>query len=408
MGSPTLITREEADRVLAALGPAYDRIATAMFALDGHPGLAHLRAGGLAGTSQQVSQAVQELMALLWAQFSALRQQLELARETRAARSRPGEEELATLTRLLREPPVALRDDGFPLDGVGTPARRLTLAELAASMEAACTGLADQLTEVEAAVGAVAGRLATLTDTLGEVRALGAGEVDADRLGTELDAVRQQALADPIEVARGGGHGTAVGERLERLGTDLVAARDRLAEAAAVRDQHPRRLAAVRAAIDELAAAEVAAGESYAVVRVKIADPGLPEVPGAAARLRERVSTLEQLAETGRWARLATELSALAARVAEARSHADRLRQAADGLLDRRTELRGRLGAYRAKAARQGYAEHPELSARHRAAHDLLYTSPCDLPAATRAVFAYQQTLAELAAGSRDPKETVT
>jgi hypothetical protein len=39
------------------------------------------------------------------------------------------------------------------------------------------------------------------------------------------------------------------------------------------------------------------------------------------------------------------------------------------------------------------------LSGRHRAAHDLLYTRPCDLPAATRAVHGYQQLLAALAGG---------
>ena len=408
MSSAVPITREEADRVLAALGPAYDRIATAMYTLDGHPGLGHLQAGGLAGTTQRVSQDVQELMALLWAQFSALRLQLEQARDTRQARSRPGDEELATLTRLLKEPAVALGDDGFPLDGVATPARRLTLIELAQGLEAACTGLADQLAEVAAAVAAVAGRLAALTDALGEVRALGAGEADANRLATELDEVREQALTDPIEVNRGGGHSAAVGERLDRLAADLSAARDRLAELARVRGEHPQLLARLRAAVDELAAAEATAGQSYAVVRLKIADPGLPEVPGAAARLGERLSDVEQLGREGRWAELAAELAALDQQVGEARGYADRLGAAADGLLDRRTELRGRLGAYRAKAARQGYAEHPELSARHRAAHDLLYTSPCDLPAATRAVFAYQQTLAELAAGSRDPKGIVT
>jgi hypothetical protein len=58
--------------------------------------------------------------------------------------------------------------------------------------------------------------------------------------------------------------------------------------------------------------------------------------------------------------------------------------------------LRGRLEAYRAKAARLGYAEHEELTAVHGRARELLYTAPCDLRAATRAVFAYQQALAAL------------
>ncbi len=67
------------------------------------------------------------------------------------------------------------------------------------------------------------------------------------------------------------------------------------------------------------------------------------------------------------------------------------------GLLDRRTELRGRLEAYRAKATRLGHAENTALSALHRAAHDVLFTAPCDLPGATRAVGRYQRAVLDLA-----------
>ena len=67
------------------------------------------------------------------------------------------------------------------------------------------------------------------------------------------------------------------------------------------------------------------------------------------------------------------------------------------GLLERRTELRGRLEAYRAKATKLGHAEHAGLSVLHRAAHDVLFTAPCDLPEATRAVGRYQQAVLDLA-----------
>jgi hypothetical protein len=390
------ITSEEADQALAVLGPAHDRIAAAMFGLDSHPGLGYLRSSGLTGTTAQVAEHAAALMTQLWAQFSALDQQLELARRTR---------DTAVLTRLLRERVVALDGDGLPLDGGGPGARQLTLAELAQRLEAACAELTELLTEVDAAVSTVAGRLAALTDALGEVRAYPVedGAVDVDRLAATLDELRDLALADPLEVARGGSR--AIEDRLGRLAVDLDAARTRLAELAGLQADYPEQVARLRDAIGEVATAEAAAGESYSTVRMKIADPGLPEVPATAATLAARLSTLDQLGRDGRWGRLADELAAVAAVAAEAREYADRLRRAADGLLDRRTELRGRLSAYRAKAARHGYGEHPELSDRHREAHDLLYTSPCDLPAATRAVFGYQQTLANLISG---PRETVT
>jgi hypothetical protein len=63
------------------------------------------------------------------------------------------------------------------------------------------------------------------------------------------------------------------------------------------------------------------------------------------------------------------------------------------GLLDRRSELRGRLDAYCAKAARLGHAEDAELGALHREAHELLFTTPCDLRASTVAVARYQHAV---------------
>jgi hypothetical protein len=63
----------------------------------------------------------------------------------------------------------------------------------------------------------------------------------------------------------------------------------------------------------------------------------------------------------------------------------------AQGLLDRHTELKGRLKAYAAKAARLGLAEDADLLSSRGLATGLLTTQPCDLRAATQAVVDYQQ-----------------
>ena len=67
--------------------------------------------------------------------------------------------------------------------------------------------------------------------------------------------------------------------------------------------------------------------------------------------------------------------------------------RAATGAMAKRDELRGLLGAYKAKAARLGGAEDPGLAQRYDQARDLLWTAPCDLPAAEAAVAAYQQAV---------------
>jgi hypothetical protein len=58
--------------------------------------------------------------------------------------------------------------------------------------------------------------------------------------------------------------------------------------------------------------------------------------------------------------------------------------------LDRRTELKGRLKAYEAKATRLGPAEGPDLLSSKRIASGLLSRQPCDLRAVTKAVADYQ------------------
>jgi hypothetical protein len=131
-------------------------------------------------------------------------------------------------------------------------------------------------------------------------------------------------------------------------------------------------------------------------VTEKIAEPGLPPLPSSAAVLRARLGDLDALRRESRWAELVDAAAALEAQARRATERAEELHSAADGLIERRRELRGRLDAYRAKAARLGYAEHEELTVAYGRARDLLYVAPCDLRSATRAVFAYQQALAAL------------
>ena len=61
--------------------------------------------------------------------------------------------------------------------------------------------------------------------------------------------------------------------------------------------------------------------------------------------------------------------------------------------LQEREDLRGLLGSYRHRAAAHGLAEDAALEDRFRAAHDVLWTAPCDLPAARRLVAAYQRAV---------------
>jgi hypothetical protein len=400
------MTREEVDQVIVALVAAYDRIAAGMYALDNHAGLAFLRRGMATGMTARVGRDVQARIEVLWAQFSAFRELLERAQHTRRERSRPGPDELTELTALLRGPAVAVDDHGLPLEpDAAAPAARLGLAELGRGLESTSSTVSQTLDRIDGACSQLASRLAALAETLTTVqslaKALGGGYVDVDQVAAELRRSTDEVLGDPLAAVDGGASTVELEGRLSRLATDLEGARQRLAELVRLRDGYPARVDALRADIDKVAAAEAAAAQSYATVQIKIADAGLPPAPAAAAGLRDALAGLDRWRREGRWERLADTLAALERAVALARAWAGELGDAADGLMARRGELRGRLDAYHAKASRYGLVEDPALAALHRAAQDLLYTSPCDLPAATRAVFRYQQALAD---STREPR----
>ena len=67
--------------------------------------------------------------------------------------------------------------------------------------------------------------------------------------------------------------------------------------------------------------------------------------------------------------------------------------------LQEREDLRGLLGSYRHRAGAHGLAEDAALDDRFQAAHDVLWTAPCDLPAARRLVAEYQRAV-RLAVGA--------
>ncbi len=400
-GAP--LPRDQAERVLTELSDARDRAAATMYAVDSHPAQTFLRGGVPQGATLARWEQLQQRLGLAWAHFTVVGDLLEAAREVRARRARPSDEDLVELTALLRDPIVGFDAAGLPADGTGAPAvRRVGLAELLAQLAADSTRLLEELTEVQTSVAALTAALVPLTDALYELRALAGPDTSGptgDTVGSLADALaelRSTALTDPLRDAPGGVLGASVQVSFDALAAELAGARSQLAGMAALRTGYPEHRARLAALLTDVADAERTAAESYATVETKIADPGLPPPPTAAPGLLRRLDELDRLYSGAAWATLAAGFSAAERDAQQAQERAGALEAAATGLLARRDELRGRLAAYRAKAARVGLVEDAVLTGRYHDAHHLLYTAPCDLPGATRAVFAYQQTLADL------------
>jgi hypothetical protein len=115
-----------------------------------------------------------------------------------------------------------------------------------------------------------------------------------------------------------------------------------------------------------------------------------PEAAAAADQARD------ELRAARRWGVLGDGLATVARQAADIQQIFYEYEFSLRGPLDRRDELRGLLGAYRAKAAGLGGAEDVALPARYRRAQDLLWTAPCDLAAADQAVREYQDAVLAL------------
>jgi hypothetical protein len=160
-----------------------------------------------------------------------------------------------------------------------------------------------------------------------------------------------------------------------------------IAELAALQTNWPKAVAETHARLDALRDAVRHAAQTRERATQKVLTGPLPVAADAEPKLRAELQSIGT-----------TDPAALRELQRRIESALQRVRQdeaLAQGLLDRRAELKGRLRAYEAKAARLGLVEDPDLTACRRIASGLLSRRPCDLRAVTRAVADYQQMLAE-------------
>ena len=432
--------REDADQMLAAIGAAYDRLSAGMYAVDSHAGLGFLRAGVHGGATGAAWNGLRPRIDALWAQFSALGDLLEQARALRAG-YRPNDPEWQHLTGLLTAPVVGLDAAGMPGAPAPPPPRPASLpawrgwppgpqpptyqgqrgyrgqqsppapqtasmrtVDLAAYMEVECAAMLRTLGDVNAAWSTASMASAPLTEAVARAVAVAAEVNDpepAARLAREVDALRAEIVNDPLSTAPHGVLDQRWRDKLAARHEDVTALVAKLRAQARIRDGYPRRVAELAAAVDAVDAAEAGAGTAFARAIAKVADTGLPEAPRTAATLRGQLAQLDMVyaaaaGTRGGWALLVADAERLEQAASRAAEGAAELTAAAEGLVGRRDELRGRLESYRVKAAGHRLDEHDELATLHADARTLLYTAPCDLPTAARAVFAYQSRLAAL------------
>ena len=388
-----VLSDSAAERAAAAVAER-DAIQANLLELDGSFVRQVLDGATLTGQTRESWEATSAALAGLWETYMAYSAVVDRVAELGVGERRPSKKDIPELTELLTGACVRLPGAPVPLarrDLADTGRRAVTLATAIATMRRSFTAVTEVTSAVEAVWAATGTHLDAAAADLARGRPLVAGL--GDELETafrdaesSLDALRADTNADPLALWHDGRTDTTAAEQLRQQVTGLVA---RIAEVDQLRGQAQRRIGALGAAAAAARTARQDAVAAWQRAAQRIAE--LPPLPPDIAE--PPLASLTALAAGGRLTRLQAELDRCEGELAAAAARTQDVRNSVEALLARREELRGLLGAYKAKAARLGAAEDAELAARYDQARELLWTAPCDLAAATAAVAGYQQAI---------------
>jgi hypothetical protein len=373
-----VLTTDDIDRELDSRTKEVAAMSATLIELEDHPGLEHVRIYPPTGVTAQRWAVIEKSLAQLWEDLGRMTSILDSARAVRARRSKPDDDDRKELTKLLRERPLEVSRQPIPLaqrqiGGLGEAVEYSGLADTAERMRAAYPAVVEFLDAVDEINSFVAEGLAPTQRRLDE-----AGTA-APR---EIVELLQISATDPLSLTT-----RDIEQRITAIAESVEQRSAELAELAAIQSNWLDAIATTAQLLDDLRDASARATEirTHAVQKV-LAGP-FPERDDAEPPLRAELRSIA--------APDPATLRALRNRIETALRAAREEEQLAQGLLDRRSELKGRLTAYQAKAARLGLGEDRDLLACGRIAAGLLSRRPCDLRAVTRAISDYQQMIVD-------------
>jgi hypothetical protein len=374
------MTTDDVDRRLRRVSRDVTDSAEALLELELDPTRELLEKSTLAGVTASAWATTSSALTRAWEAQALLEEHLGRVRELRGSRSRLGRERLFELEELL---------DGPALAAVGEPRARCSADELLARSSASVRQARELIATVASAWDALVPRLGTANatlhacaDLLDELGAPPSAELAAARgeLARLTDAVaKDPAAATPEPVAA-----------LEVAVADVRAGVERLRD---FRADAEGRFDAARGLLGEARRAEEDAREAHRAAVAKIAAVQVPSPMALPADLAGELDHAVTLARSGEWHEAGAALERWQVRATGARDEARRVAAANRAPIALRDELRGRLGAYQAKAQRLRLLEDPALAALHARAHRILHTAPTDLDEAADLVRRYQEDL---------------
>lgn len=377
-----------------------DRISGDLLDLEAHTSFQLLKSTELGGETERRWAEAEAAMRTLWSLFDAYRSTLERVEDIVARNPKLNGIARVELTTLLTGPSVLLRAEPKPVEqrSLCPPAdESLTLDEAVHGMDVVFRGTVEIIRDVDAVWTILLPKLTQAESTLLATVDRHARLVDADRatppaaphpalakLGRKLTQLREAVIRDPLGVG-------SADEDLDRVSADLTVYLHHLEELHAFRETYDERRASLLERVERLRADEDKAREIHARVVMKIAAPVPPVLQPAADALLDELAMLDSPGIE--WPERARRLALLDHAVGEAVEQASAASAGLLGLLGRRDELRGQLGAYQAKAVRLNRASDPAAVRSYQRARLLLWSAPCELPKAASAVMDYRRAI---------------
>jgi hypothetical protein len=374
----TETSTEAIDRELASRTDEVAAMSATLIELESHPGLEHVRRYQPTGVTAQRWTVIEKALGQLWEDLGHLTSILNSARTVRAHRFNIDDDDRAELTRLLFGCPLEVSRRRIPLGqrtitGPAETVESVGLADIVDGMRADYPAVAEFFDAVDAVNSLVAQRLAPTQNRLDQAGVAAPKEI-ADLLTV--------SATDPLSLTP---HDV---EQRIRVVAEVVERRSaELAELAAIQANWPDAVAETASRLDALRDATQRAARARAHAEQVVMSGPLPMHVDAEPELRAMLGSIT--------APNPAALRSLRHRIEAAVELAGGDEELAQGLLDRLGELRGRLTAYQAKAARLGMGEHQDVLASGRIAAGLLSRQPCDLRAVTRAITDFQQLIVD-------------
>jgi hypothetical protein len=388
------MTSEELDRKLRDLRQATERIGANLLQLELDPNRELLENSPLEGRSAEGWAVTSAALSQLWqwhGELEALLTRAEKLRETRA-RLRP--DELVELDALLIGPSIEFAGQPVPLaerDLFGhSPATQpctpdSLLARMSTAFEEAKTFLVGVGRAWDAYLPRLTAAQTGLAQTLERAGALGAADAERlERVGEELAALMAGLAKDPLSVRL---------EAVEAAEASLDAVRHDVDSLGELSREIGNRLQEGHDLLDRLRQAQRESEVAHREVMEKIDHAAVPEPLTLAPDLERQLDDVADLARKGAWPEARDALRQWTKRVGALLDETRQIGVQNHAPIEARNQLRGLLGAYRAKAGQLGLIEDPELSDLFRRAREELYSAPTDVERAAELVSRYRRAL---------------